>query len=298
MTAGESDGRVALGLAVAVLAISSAAAVIKLADPLAPEVIACLRVSVTAIGLALLRPRAFARAVRALLASPREAGLTALAGLCLAAHFGAWIMSLSMTSVVRSVALVSTQPLFAGLLAKAIGDQAPGRLYLGSLVAIAGTVLMIEPGEQSGAWVGDLLALSGAVTAAIVLLLGRRIHAQLGDALPLEGYLACVNVVAAVCLAGLVSLRGAAFVPAGVEVGDYLAIAWLGVVPGIVGHGLLNWAVRKVPVHTVSLAILLEPAGAALVAWALLGDSVGMREALGAAVLLGGVALGLPRRQA
>ncbi|HVH97189.1 MAG TPA: EamA family transporter [Enhygromyxa sp.] len=287
-----------LGLGVAVLAISSATAAIKLADPLAPEVVACLRVSVTVIGLALLGPRASARAVRALLASPRDAGLTALAGLCLAAHFAAWITSLSLTSVVRSLALVSTQPFFAGLLARAIGDRAPSRrLYVGSLVAIVGTVLMIEPGDASGALLGDLLALSGAITAAMCLVLGRRIHARLGDALPLDGYLVCVNVVAAACLGVFVLVRGSSFVPDGVEVGDYLAVVWLGLVPGIVGHGLLNWAVRKVPVHTVSLAVLLEPAGAALLAWALLGESVGGREAVGAAVLLGGVALGLPRRE-
>jgi drug/metabolite transporter (DMT)-like permease len=298
VTAAESSWRVPLGLGVAVLAISSATAAIKLADPLAPEIVACLRVSVTTLGLALLGPRATVRAVRALLASPREAWLTALAGLCLAAHFAAWITSLSMTSVVRSVALVSTQPFFAGLLARAIGDQVPGRLYLGSLIAIAGTVLMIQHGEQSGAWLGDLLALSGAVTAAMCLVLGRHIHARIGDALPLDGYLVCVNLVAAACLGSFALLSGSAFVPESVAVADYLAIVWLGLVPGIVGHGLLNWAVRKVPVHTVSLAVLLEPAGAALLAWALLGEHVGVREALGAAVLLAGVAVGLPRRRA
>jgi drug/metabolite transporter (DMT)-like permease len=297
VTAAESEWRVVLGLGLAVVAISSAAAVIKLAEPLAPEVVACLRVSVTALGLALLGPKATMRAMRALLAARREAWMTVLAGVCLAAHFEAWIASLSLTSVVRSVALVSTQPLFAGLLARAVGDQAPGRLYLGSGIAIAGTMLMIESDGESGAWVGDLLALSGAVTAAMCLLLGRRIHARLGDELPLVGYLVCVNLVAAVCLGAFAGVRGAAWVPDGVVVEDYLAIVWLGVVPGIVGHGLLNWAVRRVPVHTVSLACLLEPAGAALLTWVLLGEGVGLREAAGAAVLLGGVALGLPRRK-
>lgn len=296
MRADESDWRVPLGLGVAVLAISSATAAIKLAAPLSSDVVACLRVSVTALALALLGPRTFLRALRALLDSPREARLTALAGLCLAAHFAAWIASLSLTSVVRSLALVSTQPFFAGLLARAIGDRAPpGRLYLGCLVAIVGTVLMIEPGDQRGAWLGDLLALSGAVTAAMCLVLGRRIHARLGEALPLDGYLVCLNLVAAACLAAFVLVRGSSFAPADVQASDYLAILWLGLVPGIVGHGLLNWAVRKIPVHTVSLAVLLEPAGAALLAWLLLGEAVELREAVGAAVLLGGVAIGLPR---
>jgi len=286
-------------LGVAVLAISSAAAVTKLAQPLGSEVVACLRVSVTAAGLCLVSRQATMRAVRALLLARREAWLTALAGLCLAAHFGAWIASLSMTSVVRSVALVSTQPLFAGLLARALGDEAPRRLYLGTLVAITGTLIMIGEADLGGdgrAWIGDLLALSGAVTAALYLAIGRRVHARLGDALPLEGYLVCVNVAAAACLGVFAAARGANWAPLGVTEADYLAVVWLGLIPGMIGHGLLNWAVRRVPVHVVSLAILVEPAGAALVAWALLGEGVGLREALGSGVLLGGILLGLPRR--
>lgn len=300
MSEAEVEGRVVAGLGVAVLAISTAAAVIKLAQPLPPVVVACLRVSVTALGMALLGGKGTARAVRALLGSPREAWLTVLAGLCVAAHFAAWIASLSLTSVVRSVALVSTQPLWAGLLARALGDQAPARLYLGTLIAIAGTLLMVEPGQFGAgaqAWLGDGLALSGAVTAAMYLALGRRVHARLGDDLPLYGYLTCVNLVAAVALAGLALALGSSFAPAGVGASDYLATLYLGLIPGIVGHGLLNWAVRKIPVHTVSLAILLEPAGSALVAFVLLGEAVGVREAVGAAVLLGGVAVGLPRRK-
>jgi drug/metabolite transporter (DMT)-like permease len=297
VTAAERDGRVLTALGLAVVAVSSAAAVIKLARPLPPAVVACLRVSVTALGLVLIGRGATLRAAASLRSSPRDAGWTVLAGLCLAAHFGAWIVSLSLTSVVRSVALVSTQPLFAGLLARALGDRAPSRLYLGTLVAIAGTVSMIEPGESSGAWLGDLLALSAAITAALYLAIGRRVHARLGDALPLSGYLVCVNLIAAASLGLLALALGSEFVPEGVALEDYLAVVWLGLIPGVVGHGLLNWAVRRVPVHIVSLAILLEPAGAALIAWMLLGEGVGVREGVGAVVLLGGVALGLPRRR-
>jgi drug/metabolite transporter (DMT)-like permease len=290
---------VPLGLGAAVLAISTAAAVIRLAAPLESEVVACLRVSVTALGLWLVTRKASASALRQLLAARREAGLTILAGLCLAAHFAAWIASLSLTSVVRSVALVSTQPLFAGLLARVLGDRAPPRLYLGTAVAVVGTLIMVEieaPAGDGQAWVGDLLALSGAVTAAVYLAIGRHVHRRLGDALPVEGYFVCVNLVAAGALWVFALGRGSALAPAGVEVWDYVAVVWLGVVPGIVGHGLLNWAVRRVPVHVVSLAVLLEPAGAAVVAWALLGEVPGGREVLGGVVLVAGVALGLPRR--
>jgi drug/metabolite transporter (DMT)-like permease len=291
---------VPVGLAIAVLAIASSAAVIRLADPLGPEVVACLRVTVTALGLWLVTGRATAKSLRLLVGSRHTTMLTVLAGLCLAAHFGAWIASLSLTSVVRSVALVSTQPLFAGLFARALGDRAPLRLYLGTAIAVVGTLVMVDPGTESAgtnAWIGDLLALSGAITAALYLAIGRRVHQQLGDELPVEGYFVSVNLVAAAALWLWVLASGALLVPVGATWEDYVAVAWVGLVPGIVGHGLLNWAVRRVPVHTVSLAVLLEPAGAALFAWLLLAEVPALREGVGAMLLIVGVALGLPPRR-
>jgi drug/metabolite transporter (DMT)-like permease len=291
---------VPVGLAIAVLAIASSAAVIRLADPLGPEVVACLRVTVTALGLWLVTGRATAKSLRLLVGSRHATMLTVLAGLCLAAHFGAWIASLSLTSVVRSVALVSTQPLFAGLFARALGDRAPLRLYLGTAIAVVGTLVMVDPGTESvgtNAWIGDLLALSGAITAALYLAIGRRVHQQLGDELPVEGYFVSVNLVAAAALWLWVLASGALLVPVGATWEDYVAVAWVGLVPGIVGHGLLNWAVRRVPVHTVSLAVLLEPAGAALFAWLLLAEVPALREGVGAMLLIVGVALGLPPRR-
>jgi drug/metabolite transporter (DMT)-like permease len=295
----ESSQSLTIGLAVAVLAISSAAPVIKLAEPFAPETIACLRVTVTALGLWLVTRDATARALRLLSGSSRDAMLTIIAGLCLAAHFGAWIASLSLTTVVRSVALVSTQPLFAGVFAHVLGDRVSPRLYVGTGIAVVGTLVMVEPGSASAgesAWIGDLLALSGAVTGAVYLAIGRRVHQRLGNALPVEGYFVGVNLVCAAAMWLFVLARGAELSPAGVVWSDWLAILWIGLVPGIVGHGLLNAAVRRLPVHTVSLAVLLEPAGAALFAWLLLAEVPALREGLGAALLIVGVALGLPRR--
>lgn len=292
-----------VALAGAVAAISTAAAVIRLAAPLDAALIAAARVSVTVLALGLVARRATAEAWRVLGRSRRALGSCVLAGVCLAAHFATWIASLGLTSVVRSVALVSTQPLFAGLVARALGDRAPPRLYLGTLIAIAGTVIMVDPGaaaRDSASLLGDGLALIGAVTAAVYLALGRAVHRELGDELPVEGYFVLVNLTAAACLWVFALtwawVGGVALWPAGAEGADLLALIWLGLVPGLIGHGALNWAVRRVPVHVVSLAVLVEPVGAAGIAYVVLGEAVGPREALGALALLVGVALGLPRR--
>lgn len=134
-------------LAGAVAAISSAALMILLAAPLAALTIAAGRVGVTAVALAVIGGRRTKEAFRAL-RSRRLLVRTLLAAALLSVHFGAWIASLQMTSVVRSVTLVATQPLFAGLFARALGDRVHWRLYAGGAVALGGTALMVGRSEE------------------------------------------------------------------------------------------------------------------------------------------------------
>jgi drug/metabolite transporter (DMT)-like permease len=295
---GQSSDRrlLVLALLTAVIAISSAGPVVRVAEPLPAGVIAALRVSITGVLLLVFSLRSTRDVLRKCVAEP-ELGLRVLAAAAmLALHFGAWITSLTMTSVVRSVALVSTQPIFAGLIDRFFGDRPAPTLYLGTAVAVAGTVVMTVGAPDAlagGAWQGDALALLGALAAAIYLSVGRSVS----ERLPLRGYFVSVNLVAAALLAGYALALGVDWQPAAATNIDYLSVLYLGVVPGIVGHGLLNWAVRRIPVHVVSLAVLLEPVGAGIIAWVALGERVSPVEAAGALLLLGGVAVGLPRRK-
>jgi drug/metabolite transporter (DMT)-like permease len=297
MTGGSSTLRLGAGLAAAVAAVSSAALFVLLAAPLPSGVIAALRVTVTALALAAVGWRGVGMLVRACRARPGLAWRIGLASALLAVHFASWIASLGMTSVVRSVALVSTQPLFAGLLGRAIGDRAPARLYAGACAAAIGAAIMASPAGATdaaagpNAAVGDVLALAGAVAAAGYLVVGRSLKAIA----PLPAYLAVVHAGAAALLATYCVVVGAAFDPPEAAASDYLAVVYLGLVPGVIGHGLFNWAVRHTPVHVVSLAALLEPVGAAMLAYLVLGSPVGAVEAAGAVVVLAGVAIGLPR---
>ncbi len=283
---------IALGLGGAVAAVSSAALVILLAQPLAPAVIAAGRVSVTGIALLLLGWTAIGR-LGVLRRDPAVAARVLVAAFLLAVHFGAWVASLSLTTVPRSVALVATQPLFAGVLGRLVGDRAPWSLYLGAVLAVVGTAVMVSDGGAlaAGFGLGDGLALVAAAAATGYLVIGRSVR----DAVPLRPYLGVVHLGAAVMLSGWVVLQGAPIWPAGATGADLAALVYLGLVPGVIGHGLLNWAVRHVPVHVVSLAVLLEPIGATLLTVIVLGSTVEPTEALGGAVVLLGIALGVPR---
>ena len=285
----------AVGLGAAVTAISSAALVILLAEPLPATVIAAGRVTVTGVALLLLG----ARELGSLRLALRDRGTSlriVIAAALLAVHFAAWVASLSITTVPRVVTLVATQPLFAGLVGRWVGDRAPPSLYLGAAVALVGTLVMVggeDPAGTLGFNLGDGLARLAAAAAAAYRVVGRSVRKQL----PLRPYLGAVHLVSALMLGLMVVLGSDDPWPATADGTDLLALLYLGLVPGLIGHGLINWAVRYVPVHVVALATLVEPVGATVLTVLLFGYAVTPAELYGAGILLVGVAVGLPGRE-
>lgn len=225
----------------------------------------------------------------------REQLLCAASGLLLGAHFGVWIASLSFTSTAASVALVATNPVFAGLLAWLfLGEGIARREGIGIAIAALGCIVLAGGDAMRSdhdALIGDGLALAGAITAAAYFVVGRRLRASL----PLAAYLAGVNAVAACALLVVVAATSTPLL--GHANDAYVAMLLLGIVPSVIGHSLLNWSVRRVRVHLVSLAILGEPVGASLLAWMFFAE-VPPREALaGGAIILAGIAIGTLRRK-
>ena len=73
----------------------------------------------------------------------------------------------------------------------------------------------------------------------------------------------------------------------------YVAMALLALVPQLVGHNALNWALGSLPAAVVAIAILGEPIGAAIIAVPLLDEVPRPIEVAGGAVVLLGVYLAL-----
>ena len=62
-----------------------------------------------------------------------------------------------------------------------------------------------------------------------------------------------------------------------------LAVATLG------GHTVFNWVLKHLPASVVAVSFVGEPAGAALLAWLILNESVGILTALGGLAMLAGI---------
>jgi drug/metabolite transporter (DMT)-like permease len=268
-------------LAIGVVAVSCAAVLIREAD--APAlVIAAYRMGLAALpagalALAKDRQRTF------------QEGLWAwplLAGIFLALHFGFWIASLQQTSVITSVVLVTSSPVFVALASPfVLGERVAAATWAGIGIATVGAVLMAaeDVGEGLGTLAGDLYALLGAIFAAGYLMIGRRARPQV----PWLKYVGAVYPVAAVLLVVSVLVAGESF--SGYSTKTFVMMGLLALVPQLVGHSAINWALAYVPAALVAVAILGEPVGATALAALILKEMPSGLEIAGALLVLSGV---------
>src|SRR4029079_14965677 len=173
-------------LSVALLGISFAGPLVRLsaADPLA--------IAVWRLGFSLLIVAGFLaytgewRQWSRL--SGRDAAIATASGVALALHFWAWNASIHLTTIAASVTLVNLQPaIIVGISAAVLHESPTRRQVIGILVAIAGAVVIAAPDLAAGgaitsdrASLGNLLATSAAVTAAIYYTIGRYLRASYG----------------------------------------------------------------------------------------------------------------------
>ena len=211
-----------------------------------------------------------------------------LAGTALAAHFATWIASLSLTTVASSVVLVSTNPIFVGLATHCVlGERLSKRGAMVIVVALAGTVV-IGWGDLSvsgQALLGDALALVGAAAMSTYLLLGRAVRCKISTL----AYVWPCYGVAGLALLGMCAVSGQPLWPYSGQ--TVLVFVGLAIVPQILGHSSLNWALAHVSPVMVTLAILGEPVGATLLAAAVLREAPPLAVYLGAPLILTGIYL-------
>ncbi|WP_448613935.1 DMT family transporter [Modestobacter sp. URMC 112] len=241
-----------------------------------------------AAGAALLLPVVLLRERTALSGlRPRQLVSSAVAGLFLAAHFAAWLPSLSMTTVAASTALVTTTPVWTALAARVSGVRLPGAVWAGLGLAVVGAA-MIAGVDVTVSWralAGDALALLGAVCAGGYMLAGARARQRL----PTSTY---AVVCYSTCAAAVAVAAWWVDVPlTGFSARDWWLIAAITVCAQLLGHTLLNLVLSTVGPTVVGLAVLLEVPGALLVALVLLRQVPPLLALPGMVAVVLGVAL-------
>ncbi|MEU8815741.1 DMT family transporter [Actinoplanes sp. NPDC048796] len=277
------NGSVA-ALAVAVLAVSSSAPLIAFAA--APALaIAFWRNFLATVALTPITYGPRRSEIRG--ASRRSVLFGVLAGVALAAHFATWMPSVQLGSVATATALVATQPVWQGLIALAQGRRPSAAGWAGIVLAVAGAAWATgaDVGVSGQAVLADVLALFGAIFAAAYTALGEQARATLSTTTyTWICYGVCAVLLLIVCLVS------------GVQLGGYDAHTWAAILALVVGaqllgHSMFNYALQRTSATTVSVLILLEVPGAALLAWLWLGQTPRPAALPGLVLLLLGVAV-------
>jgi drug/metabolite transporter (DMT)-like permease len=270
---------------VGVVAVSSAAPIIRLAAAPALTVAAWRLALAALVALPIAAVRAWGEWRTW---PPRTGRLLALSGVCLGVHFALWIRSLDLTTVASSVLFVTTTPIWTGIASHLLlGERLAARQGVGILVAIAGSALVggADLGPARHALLGDGLAIAGSWAVSAYFLVGRAVRPHVS----LAAYVGVTYAVAAATLVLLAGLFGAPLL--GISPRTLACVVALAAGPQLLGHSSFNWALRHLPAAVVTVVILAEPIGATLLAAAFLGERPSPLQALGGAVLLAGIAL-------
>lgn len=287
-------------LAFGILAVSTASIFIRYAQEYAPSlVIAAYRLSLASLILAPValtrHPQELRRITR------RKLALALFSGFFLALHFATWITSLEYTTVASSVVLVTTTPLWVAVFAPFVLREPLNRWVLaGMLLALAGGAIVglsdactwqagglacppLADFVRGQAFLGDLLALAGALMAAAYIIIGRSLRGQMS----LIPYITLVYGMAALVLVAIMLLAGQS--PFGYPPPAYLWFALLAAVPQLLGHSSFNWALRYLSAAYVSISLLGEPIGSTILAYFLLSETPTALKIFGAILILTGI---------
>lgn len=214
--------------------------------------------------------------------------LMIIAGVLLAFHFATWIASIQLTTISHSLVLESTHPVFALIISPIFLKEKGGiNTIFAAIITLAGIIIITGQDLYlaNGKFLGDLLALAGALFVSFYILIARHQRSKI-ELIP---YLIAVYGMATLVLLFLIIISGYPLFD--YPLVTHFVMILLAVIPTGIGHSLINWAARKIEIYKVNFTILGEPVIASLLAFLIFGEKPYGIFYLGAAFILVGIIL-------
>ena len=207
------------------------------------------------------------------------------AGIFLGCHFACFFLGIRNTSIANATLLGCVAPIFTVIISIFQKKKINKMTYVGLIIAIVGggIVQLGDISLNSANLFGNSIALLSALFLAITFVLAEEIRQETANVV----YGRSLFFVASITVLFIAATAGDSIL--NFKPGDIPWFLFLGLVPSIFGHNLLNYAVKYITPTAVSSVPLGEPIIASLFALLLFGEAIPFGALLGGPIVLIGV---------
>lgn len=212
--------------------------------------------------------------------------LLALPGVMLAVNLACWHLSLHITSVANATLLANLAPVFVTIFGWLLFRLPITRAFLAGLVLAAIGIVVLKGGFSvigGGLLHGDGMAVIAAVFyAGYILVIGR-----------LRTRFDTLRIMLWSSAAAALSMLPVALIFEPVLAPDttygWAVVFGLALISHASGQVLITYSLAYLPAAFSSLTLLLQPIGAAVLGWVVLGEPVSLMQAIGGLIVLAGI---------
>ena len=209
------------------------------------------------------------------------------AGFFLGLHFALFFVGVRNTSVASATLLANTGPIFTATLSWFVGQKMSKSVFLGLLISLIGIILVQWSGfgmEKNTVW-GNLFSLLSGFCIALTYMFAFEIRKKTDSVL----YGRSVFLVAAVTIGFITFFSGDSLFE--FRSGDIPWFIFLGVVPSIFGHNMLNYSIKYLSPTAVASVPLGEPIIASIFGYLIFSEKIPEFSIYGAPFVFIGIAL-------
>ena len=197
-------------------------------------------------------------------------------------------MAVRATSIANATLIGALTPALILLgLNRLVGERSDLKRLPFALIAFAGLAMVILAGSSTdGASLrGDFLAAVNVTSFTVYFMILKR---RRNEGIDGWSFLAGVFIVGAILITPVCLVMGDDTWQ--LTGRDWVLLLGMVLAPGWVGHGLISWASRHLPVTTTSLLTLGSPVVSVLGAWLIYDQQLGLVQVFGALLVIAGLA--------
>jgi len=210
-----------------------------------------------------------------------------IAGVFLGLHFASFFWGVRHTSIANATILANTGPFFTAIIGFLAGRRFEKKQYFGLFFSIIGVIIIqgaglkIDPNKLAG----NLISLFSGLCIAITYIYAEKIRIKTHNTV----YGRSLFLIAGVTIFVIAVFYGEN--PLVFDKKHFIWFLFLGFVPSILGHNLLNFAIKYFSPTAVASIPLGEPIIASIFAYFLFAEQVPLEAVFGSPFVFVGIYL-------